>query len=495
MSPQSPEAMLDAMTSPEQRPNILWICTDQQRWDTLGCSGNPIVRTPVIDALAAAGVHCITGICQATVCTPSRASFMTGRYPRTTGCRANGQALAGDEVLVSRMFRDAGYLCALTGKQHLAPCHPTACSHTERRGDDGYHRFDWSHHPCWHPSNDVPGNRYSSWRREHGMTRVPTRHADTPHVQWGVPVREHQTTWCIDRAIAAIDDARCAGRPWFQSINLFDPHHPFDPPEAYLAPYLERLDRIPLPVDRGGAAKTPWEAIDRVKAYGGKAMPGHLADHEHRLIRAACWAMCDLIDAQVGRLLDHLRTIGQFERTVIIFTSDHGELLGDHGMYLKGPHFYEQSVRVPLILHGPGLPRMTVAEPVELIDLAPTVCDLAGIPRHPGMQGLSLLPRLRGETATHRDDAYCEFLDANFSYDPSPWGTMLRTRTHKVVRFHGRDRASSQGLLFDLVEDPDETTDRWNDPGYAAVRADLTERLCDRIALTADPLPLKESPW
>lgn len=295
---------------PDARPNVLWICTDQQRWDTLGSSGNPFVRSPVIDALASTGVHCTTAICQAPVCTPSRASFTTARYPRTTRCRANGQSIPGDEVLVSRLFRDAGYACALVGKQHLSACHPDACSYSERRIDDGYHRFDWSHHPSYHPGGDVPGNAYSSWLRQNGLAPKARRHPDSPHVLLGVDEPQHQTTWCIDRAIQAIDDARRFSRPWFQSINFFDPHHPFDPPEGYLARYLDRLDDIPLPVDRHGPAKTAWEAVDRAKAYGGRAMPGNLADREHRLVRAAYWAMCDLIDAQVGRLFDHLRATG-----------------------------------------------------------------------------------------------------------------------------------------------------------------------------------------
>jgi arylsulfatase A-like enzyme len=474
-------------------PNILWICTDQQRWDTLGCLGNPWVRTPHLDALASEGALCTAAICQSPVCTPSRASFLTGRYPRTTRCRANGQAIPGDEILLPRVLREAGYLCGLSGKLHLAPCHPQACDGQEARIDDGYHVFDWSHHPAYGHGHDQPGNAYSAWLRASGRALAWKPLTECPHVIDGIDEPWHQTTWCVDRAIACIDAARAHGRSFFYSLNCFDPHHPFDPPAAYLDRYRARLGEIPLPVDCTGAPKTPWEAIDRQKAYGGIAMPGNLPDDHHRLVRAAYWAMCDLIDAQMGRLFAHLRRIGAWDDTIVIFSSDHGELLGDHGMYLKGPHFYEASVRVPLILRGPGIPRLRLDEPVELCDLAPTLCDLAGVAQPPGVQGRSLLPRLRGERAVHRDDAYCEFLNANFRFDPAPHGTMLRTATQKIVRFHGP--AQRAGLLFDLVRDPDEAVDRWNDPAYAGVRGELLERLCDRIALTADPLPPQRAPW
>ena len=131
------------------RPNILWICTDQQRWDTLGCYGNPYVHTPHIDRLASEGVLFERCFSQSPVCTPSRASFLTGRYPRTTRCRQNGQDIPDDEVLVTRLLADAGYVCGLAGKLHLSACNPSVTPEMEPRIDDGYEVFHWSHdtHP------------------------------------------------------------------------------------------------------------------------------------------------------------------------------------------------------------------------------------------------------------------------------------------------------------------------------------------------------------
>ncbi len=125
----------------EHPPNILWICSDQQRFDTLGCYGNPYVQTPNLDKLAQDGVLFEHAYSQSPVCTPSRASFLTGRYPRTTRCRQNGQAIPPDEVLVTKLLQDAGYVCGLAGKLHLAPCNPRVCKGTEQRIDDGYDQF------------------------------------------------------------------------------------------------------------------------------------------------------------------------------------------------------------------------------------------------------------------------------------------------------------------------------------------------------------------
>ena len=161
------------------RPNVLWICTDQQRHDTLGCQGNDFVRTPHLDRLAAGGMRFTRAFSQSPVCTPSRASFLTGRYPRTTRCRQNGQSIPEDEVLVTRLLADAGYTCGLAGKLHLSPCHPEVTHGSERRIADGYDEFHWSHHPS---PDDWPTNEYFHWLRERGTVRgSETLAAVAPH--------------------------------------------------------------------------------------------------------------------------------------------------------------------------------------------------------------------------------------------------------------------------------------------------------------------------
>lgn len=475
------------------RPNILWICTDQQRWDTLGCYGNSWTTTPNLDRLAAEGVVFDRAYCQSPVCTPSRASFLTGRYPRTTGCRQNGQSISTDEVLVTRTLADAGYVGGLSGKLHLSTCHPSASPGTERRVADGYDEFHWSHHP----DPDWPTNEYHHWLREQGVTYDRHPLAETKYVESGMPEPYHQTTWCAQKAIDFIESNAAFENPWLFSVNTFDPHHPFDPPAEYLRPYLDRLDEIPLPNYADGELdeKPLFQRIDHEGAYGGNA--GYpfteMDEHDHRMLRAAYWAMCDLIDVQVGRILAALERTGQRENTIVVFMSDHGEMLGDHGIYLKGPYFYEPAVHVPLIISWPGVVAAGRRVPalVEYVDLAPTLLDAVGLPARSGMQGRSLWPVLTGDAPldAHRPDVYCEYYNAMpWHSDPAPQTTMIRTETHKLVAAHGL----STGELYDLREDPLERHNRWQDPGLVDVKCELLYRLSDRMAWTVDPLPQRQ---
>jgi Arylsulfatase A and related enzymes len=479
-----------------KKPNILWICTDQQRQDTLGAYGNQWVNTPRIDRLAEEGVLFEQAFCQSPVCTPSRSSFLTGRYPRTTRCRANGQDIPADEKLISKLLSEEGYICGLAGKLHLSACHPSVNKGTERRIDDGFDQFFWSHHP----HAEWPTNEYIQWLKAKGKVFEPQPYEASPHVSYGPDAEHHQTTWCAEKAVQFIETNADYERPWFFLVNLFDPHHPFDPPKDYLDRYLERLDEIPLPnyVDGELDNKPVYQRIDRDGAYG---MKGHLAasgmsDRDHRLIRAAYWAMCDLIDDQVGRMLDSLERSGQLDNTIVIFMSDHGELLGDHGMYLKGPHFYDCSVRVPLIVRGPGIRGgRRIASLTELADLAPTLLEASHSPVYEGMQGKSLWPLLSNgneDVLNHREDVYCESYDANFPHgDLRAWATMVRTDNHKLVLYHN----DNSGELYDLKADPNENRNAWEDPASAPVKLELMQRLCNRMAMTVDPLPARKAPW
>jgi arylsulfatase A-like enzyme len=498
------------MDGRERRPNILWICTDQQRWDTLGAYGNPWVQTPNLDRLAEGGMVFDRSYCQSPVCTPSRASFLTGRYPRTNRCRQNGQTLPADEVLLTkllargryraglagRLLWNADYMTGLAGKLHLSATHPASHPMGEVRGDDGYEEFHWSHHPI----ADWPTNEYTWWLREQGLTYHRTPSPLSRYVYAGIDAAHHQTTWCAQKAVQFIRTSAGAPRPWLFSINIFNPHHPFDPPPESMARYADRLDDIPLPRYADGEldAKPAFQRLDHEGAYNTRGLYPwpRMTATDHRAIRAAYWAMVDLIDAQVGRVLRTLEETGQSEHTIVIFMSDHGEMLGDHGMYLKGPYFYEEGVRVPLIVSWPGMiagGRRSSAL-VELLDLAPTLLEAAGLEVPAGLQGRSLWPLLRGDVPTdvHREDVYCEYLNAMpWHVDPPAFATMLRTERHKLVRFHNVD----EGELYDLERDPGETTNLWSDPECGDLRTDLTERLADRIALTADPLPDREAEY
>ncbi len=480
----------------EKPLNILWICSDQQRWDTLGCYGNRFVTTPNLDRLASTGTVFDHAYTQSPLCTPSRACFLTGRYPRTTRCRQNGQDIPETEILVTRLLAEAGYTCGLSGKLHLSACNPTACKTIERRINDGYSEFYWSHHP---PDDWQGYNQYALWLRENGQPYETPKHPRSPHINVGMPEEWHQTTWCTERAINFVRHHGNDDQPWLFSLNLFDPHSPFDPPVEYLQKYEAILDQIPLPNYREGelAEKTSYQRFDHKGAYGqtGGFSYDTMTALDHRLVRAAYWAMCDLIDAQVGRLLQALEESGQADDTLVIYMSDHGEMLGDHGIYLKGPFFYEPAIRVPLIVSCPDrVTKQRSSALVELADLTQTILDAVGLPSHSGMQGKSIWPLLTGtgNAAHHRNDVYCEYYNAGKGHNaPNPHLTMVRTRTHKLVVNH----SENDGELYDLQTDPRETRNLWNDSGSQTIRADLLLRLCNRMAWTVDPLPVRRAQW
>ncbi|MEO2014641.1 MAG: sulfatase-like hydrolase/transferase [Fuerstiella sp.] len=462
-------------------PNILWLCTDQQRYDTIHSLGNDLIRTPNIDKLVDEGVAFTQAYCQSPVCSPSRASFLTGRYPRTTRCRQNGQTIPADEVLVSRMFADAGYRCALAGKLHLASCSE---GKVEERVNDGYHDFLWSHHP----QPDWPENAYTQWLHAKGQSWEKLYSGpSTGFVKEGVPAEFHQTTWCADMAIDFIQSNR--DRPWFFSFNCFDPHHAFDPPPEYMAKYSP--DDMPLPKTRPGEldSKTTFQQLDSIWAHNspGEFHTAAITDNHRRQVTAAYYAMCELIDDQVGRIMHSLEQSGQRENTIVIFMSDHGEMLGDHGLYFKGPHFYDEAIRVPLVMSWPGRFQsgLRVDGLTELVDLVPTLLEAADLEVPERVQGRSLLPQLTGnaDPAHHRQAVFCEYY--NSWTHGNAYGTMLRTSDRKIVVYHGTD----QGELYDLKSDPDEFTNLWTSPDHQSMKLRLMQQCFDASVLSMDPCP------
>ena len=478
----------------QNQPNILWVCTDQQRWDTLGCYGNDYVHTPVADRLAEHGTLFENAFCQSPVCTPSRASFLSGRYPRTTRCRQNGQDIPETERLITQLLKEAGYVCGLSGKLHLSACNPSVNVGTERRIDDGYDDFHWSHHP----RPDWPTNDYNHWLRERGVTYAVENFNGSQYVQAGMPAEFHQTTWCAEKAINFIHENAIYGNPWCFTVNIYDPHHPFDPPREYLERYLDKLADVPLPNYQAGELddKPAFQQNDHRRAYNTEGSFDYeaMTEDDHRLVRAAYWAMCDFIDVQLGRMIEALEESGQLENTIVIFMSDHGEMLGDHGIYLKGPYFYEPAVHVPLIISQPGIIQSGVRQQamVELVDIAPTLLEAAGVDIYPGMQGQSLWSTLVGKSELQRDDVYCEYYNAMpWHKAPNAQATMIRTGDYKLVSVH----SLNTGELYDLREDPTETHNQWENPEYATIKLDMLQRLTNRMAWTVDPLPPRRADW
>ena len=480
-------------------PNILWICTDQQRYDTIGALGNPYVSTPNIDRLVQDGVAFTHAFCQSPICTPSRASFLTGMYPSAVHVNGNGnEYFPDDPPLVTRILAKAGYDCGLIGKLHLA----SAYGRVERRANDGYRYWQYSHAPRddWEKGHD-----YADWVRTKGYILGEL----IANVE-GVPAELHQTTWCAEKTIDFIREDR--EKPWLASVNIYDPHPPFNPPQTYREMFdpaempgplfretdLEQQKKLEA-VDFQSRGQSPDELDIKNPIVPQSPRSPTVADadsmsaRDAKSLQAAYYAMIKLIDDQVGRILETLEETGQREKTVILFTSDHGEMLGDHGLIQKGCRFYEGLVRVPLIFSWSGHFESGLKSDalVELLDKAPTLLELAGLNVPHRMQGRSLLPILRGDVSGehHRDFVRCEYYDAVDMPDGT-FATMYRDRSHKLVVYHGHQH----GELYDLEADPGEFENLWDKRSSQGLKLDLMKRSYDSSMLAMDRGPQRVGP-
>jgi arylsulfatase A-like enzyme len=469
-------------------PNVLWICPDMQRFDTIEGLNNDVIHTPNIRKLMSESVTFTHAYTQSTVCSPSRASFLTGRYPHTTGLRALGQRIRPDERLVTKILSDAGYACGLSGKLHLSP---TFGGRLEDRIDDGYSVFDWSHDisALW------PGhNMWRVWLDEQGV-KWPTPPKGNDAHAWGVPIdgKYMQTAWCSDRAIQFIRGQR-QFNPWFMSVNIFQPHAPYWPAEQYLDHY--RASDMLSPNYREGELKNKpvYQQVDNRGASGGHDVSfAKTSDLDHRKMKAAYYAMIEQVDTEVGRMLQALEESGQADDTIVIYMSDHGEMLGDHGIFLKGPYFYEGAIRVPLMIRWPGKFKAGLKSDalVEMVDLAPTLLECTGMPIPVGMQGKSLFSLLTGKTTRHRDSIYCEYFDSLALYNPPPMSVCVRTEQYKMAFYQNL----GLGELYDLDKDPDETNNMWDSSAARATREMMMQTMVTRMIDTVDPLPERKCMW
>lgn len=461
--------------SASARPNILWYCTDQQRFDTIGALGNPHVQTPVLDELVRTGTAFTHAFCQSPICTPSRSSFMTGQYPsRVRNTRNGNDTFANHPPLLSRQLADTGYHCGMVGKFHLQ----SSGRRTEPRMDDGFSWWKFSHAPRddWEEGHD-----YAEWVKERGGDLDAMRESDDR-----IPAEFHQTTWTTERALEFLDEAAAQEKPWMLNLNPYDPHPPFIPPRAYADRFDPELMPGPSFEERDLAAQQALASVDfqtksrRPEEFDGKG------------VQARYYAMIALIDEQFGRLVEYLDRTGQRENTVIVFTSDHGEALGDHGLLLKGCRFYEGLVRVPLIFNCPGriAENMQSEALVELLDMSATLLDYAGLERPAPFQGESLRPILSAQAPAHEHrtgvrSEYFDALDGSFlqAGGDASFATMYRTRTHKLVVYH----KEGLGELFDLDNDPWEHNNLWDDPAAMSIKSELIlESFNSHVVKTTD---------
>ena len=466
-------------------PNILWYCTDQQRFDTIGALGNPHVETPTVDALVGEGTAFTHCYCQSPICTPSRASFMTGLYPsRARNCRNGNESYPDHPPLISKRIADAGYDCGLVGKFHLQ----SSGRRTEPRLADGYRYWKFSHAP----RDDWPtGHDYAEWVRSRGGDLDALRAADDR-----VPPELHQVTWASERAIEFITEERTG--PWMLSVNVYDPHPPFIPPRDY----ADRFEPSAMPGPHFRDSDLEQQA--RLAGVDFQTVPRHPDEFDGRRIQALYYAMIAQVDDQLARILDCLDATGQRDNTLVVFTSDHGESLGDHGLLYKGCRFYEGLVRVPLVFRWPGHVEAGLVSDalVELLDKSATLVEVAGADDSDPMQGQSLWPILCGQAdpGQHREfvrSEYYDALDAAFVGTGSPdtpgeppdpdappvsgtFATMYRDRRYKLSIYHGHEI----GELYDLETDPWEFDNLWDDADHAVLKTRLLKASYDASILS-----------
>ena len=493
-----------------KRPNILLISADQHRADCLGFQGRR-VKTPHLDRLAAEGTWFDACITPSVVCQPARASILTGQLCRTHGVHDNGIDL--DPAIGARGFAGtlaaAGYETAFFGKAHFSTYHtfeptgtPECLRSSAEYGPDWYGPYmGFGHvelmlvgHNWWAPEKPPAGQHYERFYHMDGRGDEKTAlmwenagdtkgAAQTWHSR--LPVAWHNTPWTADRAIDWLRHGRDADRPFCAWVSFPDPHHPFDCPEPWS--WLHKPEEVDLPPHRTrGFTGRPWWHEAAMTTEPGDARDAEVrkaysripeqTDAQLREIIANTYGQIALIDHQVGRLTIALEEAGLAEDTLVVYISDHGDWLGDHGLILKGPMHYEGLLRVPMIVSGPCVtPGRVVEHPVSTLDLAATFADYAAakslLPQH----GTSLRPLLETDTAT-RDFALNEW-----SLGPGRVGVALelrtvRTRAHKLTV----DLNSGDGELYDLGTDPHELTNVFHDPAYAGIRADLEARMASR---------------
>ena len=482
--------------------NVLIICTDQHRYDAISTHPGSAARTPHLQRLADEGAVFDGCYSPSPVCAPSRASMLSGQYPSSHGLWANGVTLPEGTDLVSRELAANGYRTGLVGKLHLSAAYQ---GRTEDRVDDGFAVFRWAHDP-FHGS---PENAYHQWlaKRFPELWQAAVEDLVTPEMESfthantafdAMPTEAHYSTWVTEEALEFLD-RQPQDQPFFLVANYFDPHHPFVAPPEYLEQYPP--GSVPPPVgspDELGS-KPPFQAESSESSYVGHG-PSFVDFDATGIdeIRRTYYAMITLVDDCLGRLLAALKERDLDQDTLVIFTSDHGEMLGDHAMLLKGPMMYDVAVRVPMLLRWPGRVPAGARPPglVGVHDVARTVRVATGLQPSARDQGLDLVSVARGEQPA-RTWALSQYRDSGYANDPPVHSTMLRSGHHKIVIWHGGPATERErtGELYDLATDPSELVNLWADPGYLADRARLLAEYADVSVAMEDRSATRAKPW
>ena len=445
-----------------KRPNVMLLYTDQQRWDALAVSGNPHIITPNLDRLASRGALFENAFCNSPVCMPSRQSMLSGQYPSVVGTTCNGIEMREDALTVQRVLWAHGYRTAQIGKLHFK-------NHSDRDHRELHPRYGFDHMVL----SDEPGcydDAYIKWVEAHDPGAVPLCRCSTPPAWTGKPVvaeprNTHEpylfagpeelthSAFVADECISFLEQH--TGAPFFMIAGFYAPHAPLNPPKRCVDLYDS--GSLPLPHMNAGENR-----------YG-------LSDDEWRRVKAYYYALVTHVDDQVGRILAALERKGLMEDTLVLFTSDHGEHLGDHGLVQKGAPGYDSCSHVPLLMaYGAGFAgEQRHACLVEGVDTVPTILDYCGVQTPPQMQGRSLRPLLDGKPYAERSSV---FIEHRYPFGAS-WKT-VRSHAFKYCRSEAGEEE-----LYDLVCDPHELRNVADEASYGdalgAMRAELLARWFD----------------
>lgn len=516
---------------PEGRPNFLVIITDQHRPDHCGFYGNKLIRTPNLDALAARGTRFDRTYVANPICMPNRGSIFTGRLPSAHGTRVNGISLDPRARTFARALKDAGYATGFFGKahfQHMAPhggAVPGAVIPDASAGDafldlwaDGWNAYEnAARHQAEYvdmPEDyygfgkvelavghaDTMSGHYYHWLAEKGVKAedhqgpakaLPYKHVTQQVWRTSLPEETYPTRFTSDRTETFLREQAGGETPFLAVCSFPDPHHPFTPPGRYFDMY-DPAD-IPLPETFRDAHETSVPHIKFLASLKGQergfVAPFAPTEDMYREMAAREFGSISLIDDAVGDILGTLEETGLAENTVVIFTSDHGDMFGDHGLMLKGAMHYDGCVRVPLVIAAPGGKAGESAALTSSLDLAPTILEMAGLRLYYGLQGRSLAPFVTGTGGVPERDAL--LIEEDELVDIFQTGRGLRMRsvvtpTHRLTLYEG----TNEGELFDLREDPGETRNLFADPQAKRTRAELTEMLARELMKAADLSPI-----
>ena len=484
--------------------NVIVIEADQLSAKWLACYGAPAASTPNLDALAAQGVRFTNCVINHPVCMPSRASTMTGRSAQHHGVFYNGWELGPEAHTFPRVLQQAGVQTLGVGKFHLE-CHGRSAYNDVRKY--GFDRaevtediragdwLDWverEHPDCFtaalatvwplpHLEHYGPRDRNLLAEIRAARQSFPLRISAHEAVPTPIPEKACQTHWVVDRALALLRE-RDERRPFFLKVSFVDPHDPYDPPPRFLDLIAE--PRVPTPVRSGDANLS--HVLARFGVVPFVAQFRGTTEADWRRLRRHYLASTAFVDEQVGRLLKYLTRSGLDRDTAVVFTSDHGDMLGDHGLPTKGAWHFDACFRVPLLVRAPGLVAGRIeAQMVNNLDLFPTVLDLAGVPCQVPVEGRSLLPLLRDTGSLDRPQA--ALVESYGSYANQDLALRARTVVTPAARL--TLFGDGAGMLFDLRHDPDETTNLFGRPAAASLTAELKDLLLDLLARQNNPLP------